>query len=77
MRRALEVLTAYVGSDSAELANAVMNRTLDEGPQAFTDLAAGLLLVGGYLVHEYAMDRGLTGLEALQDLALKVAPTGE
>jgi hypothetical protein len=77
MRRGVEVLTAYVGSDSAEPANALMNRTLDEGQQAFTDLAAGLLFVSGYLLHEYAVDRGLTSLDALQILALKVAPTGD
>ncbi len=78
MRRAIEVLTAYVGSStSAEPASEVMNRTLDEGPEAFNDLAIGLLFVSGYLLSEYARNRRVTGLEALQDLALKVAPKGE
>ncbi len=78
MRRAIEVLTAYVGSSqSTEPATEAMNRTLDEGPQAFNDLAIGLLFVSGYLLSENARHRGVTGLEALQDLALKVAPTAE
>jgi hypothetical protein len=73
MRRAVEVLTAYVGSDEAELASQVMNRMQDEGAEAFTDLAVGLLFVSGYLLADHALSRGQTALEALQDLALKVA----
>ena len=45
----------------------------EEGPQAFNDLAVGLLFVSGYLLVDHAVNRGQTALEALQDLALKVA----
>ncbi len=78
MRRAVEALAAYVGPrTSTDLANEVMTRMRDEGWDAFEDLAIGLLFVSGYLIAEVATSRGQPAMEVLQELALKVAPTGE
>ena len=73
MRRAIAVMTAYVGNDEADMANTAMNETLQEGIEAFTDLAAGLLFVASYLLGEYAEQRGESSFESLRALALKVA----
>ncbi len=49
----------------------------DEGWDAFTDLAIGLVFVSGYLLSELALSRGQPAMEVLRELALKVAPSGE